>query len=323
MNNLIGDIGGTNTRLALAAAGEPRWDRLETYRNDDYESLAAVIEEYLGADGSACEAAALAVAGPVRRGVAKLTNRDWTISASTLRERFRWKHCTVVNDFSAVALAIPALRATDLEQTGGGERDAEEPVAILGPGTGLGVAGLIPGADGGRVLVTEGGHATATAIGERSAAICDRLRRRFGHVSIERIVSGQGMENIYRAIGELDGKNVEARSAAEIGEAAMQGDDPVAAETMEQFFALLGAAAGNLALTYGAFGGVYIAGGIVPRYLPLFRCSRFRESFEAKGRLSGYVRAIPAFVILHEEVELLGLAASLAARGAGRAWPRV
>lgn len=322
MKRLIGDIGGTNTRLALVAEGR-QWTHLETCRNDGYASLEAIVAAYLEKTQADPEAAAFAVAGPVRGGEAMLTNREWTISAAALARRFRLEHCHVVNDFSAVALGVPALTADNLERAGGGERDPAAPVAIIGPGTGLGIGGLVPGADGGRVLVTEGGHASLAATDERTAAIIERLRSRFGHVSGERAVSGQGIENLYQAVAEIDGRRVEALAAPDIGAAAEAGRDPVAVEALAHFFALLGAVAGDLALMYGAFGGVYIAGGIVPRHLSAFRNSGFRTAFEAKGRMSDYVKPIPAYVILHEEVELLGLAASLDALATGTPWPRV
>lgn len=320
MRRLIGDIGGTNTRLALVAEGR-QWQRLESYRNDDYASLEEIVAAYLETTGAAPDAAAFAVAGPVRGGEAALTNRKWKISATALARRFPFEHCRVVNDFSAVALGVPALEDGDLEQMGGGARDPDAPAAVIGPGTGLGIGGLVPGTDGGRVLVTEGGHASLAATDERGAAIIGRLRKRFGHVSGERAVSGQGIENLYRAIAELDGRRVESLAAPEIGEAAEAGRDPVAVEALSRFFTLLGAVAGDLALIYGAFGGVYIAGGIVPRYLDGFRSSGFRAAFEAKGRMSDYVKPIPVYVIRHEEVELLGLAASLDALATGAPWP--
>jgi glucokinase len=319
---LIGNVGGTKTRLALVSEGT-RWENLETHRNEEFDALEDIIAKYLDRHKAELEAGAFAVAGPVRDGEAELTNRDWRISARALSKRFGLEHCEVVNDFSGVALGIPALASDDLEHAGGGEADSDKPIAILGPGTGLGVGGIVPYGKERRVLVTEGGHASLPAVDARTAAIIERLRTRFDHVSIERAVSGQGLENIYRAIGELDDKELEQRDAAAIGEAAADGDDEVATETLRHFFALLGAVAGNLALSYGAFGGVYIAGGIVPRYLEAFRASGFREAFEAKGRMRDYVASIPVFVILHEEVELLGLAASLAARAKGKPWPRV
>lgn len=322
MSRLIGDIGGTNTRLALIEQGTS-WKHLKTCRNDDLDSLEDAIETYLEGRKDRPRTAAFAVAGPVRDGEARLTNRGWTISEKNLSKRFDLSHCKVVNDFSGVALGVPALTPDEVEQLGGGEPDCDKPTAILGPGTGLGVGGIVPCAGSARVLVTEGGHATLAAIDERSAAIVARLRERFGHVSLERVISGQGIENIYRALCEMDGKKPVLGDAAAIGTAAKRGDDKRAGEAMDYFFAWLGGAAGDLALSYGAFGGVYIAGGIVPRYLELFRASRFRECFEAKGRLSDYVKPIPAFVILHEEVELLGLASSLAARERGASWPVV
>lgn len=323
MKRLIGDVGGTNTRLALISEGI-RWERMQTYRNDDYGRFDDVVAAYLETHGARPEAAAFAVAGPVRGGKATLTNRGgWIISEAALQKRFGLDHCRVVNDFSGVALGVPALGSGDVERSGGGEAETGAPVAILGPGTGLGVGGLVPTGDGGRVLVTEGGHASLAAGDERQDAIISSLRRRFGHVSAERVASGPGLENLYRAIAELENGNARELDAAGVGGAALAGEDAAAVEALAQFFRFLGGIAGDLALEYGAFGGVYIAGGIVPRYLEAFRRSDFRAAFESKGRMSDYVRAIPAFVILHEEVELLGLAASLDARASAKPWPTV
>lgn len=319
---LIGDIGGTNTRLALVQEGT-EWSAMESHGNEDYDSLEAIVEAYLEAHDARPESGAFAVAGPVREGRVRLTNRGWTVDAEALEKRFSLEHCRVVNDFSAVAMGIPALEADVLEQVGGDHRNREAPVAIVGPGTGLGVGGIVPDGQGGRILVTEGGHATLAAGDDQQAAILACLRRRFGHVSCERAVSGQGIENLYQALAEIQGIDARALSAAAIGEAAEERDDTLARETLEQFFRFLGAVAGDLALTYGAFGGVYIAGGIVPRYLQRFRESGFRKAFEDKGRMSDYVKPIPVQVILHEEVELLGLAASLDARGRNKPWPHL
>lgn len=322
MRRLIGNIGGTSTRLALVDEGTD-WQGLETFRNDEFDSLENAIEGYLENRRPVPQTAALAVAGSVRDGEARLTNRSWRISAQHLERRFGFEHCKVVNDFSGVALGIPALATSDIEKLGGEEPGDDKPVAILGPGTGLGVGGIVPCGEAARVLVTEGGHASLSAVDDRSARMAGRLRDRFGHVSIERAVSGQGIENMYTALCELDGDTPVFSDAAGIGESARRGDDAHAVEALDYFFAFLGAAAGDLALSYGAFGGVYIAGGIVPRYLDMLRRSHFRGSFEAKGRMSDYVKTIPVFAILHEEVELLGLAASLEAREQGRAWPAV
>ncbi len=324
MIHLIGDIGGTNTRLALVVEGTV-WKRLRSYSNAEFASLEAVIDHYLQGVGVSPRGAAFAVAGPVKSGKVRLTNRGWSICAADLSQRFNLDDCLVVNDFSAVALGISALTPEDVEQVGGGVPESGAPIAVLGPGTGLGVGGLIPGrqGDGGRVLVTEGGHASLAAIDSRSEEVIARLRARLGHVSAERVISGKGIERLYQALAEIEGRRVERLGAADIGAHSELGGDPIAAQTMDLFFRLLGAFAGDLALSYGAFGGVYVAGGIVPRYLPRLRESGFRRAFEAKGRMSGYLRGIPVYVVLHPEVELLGLAGSLDARGAGRPWPVV
>lgn len=322
MQRLIGDIGGTNTRLALVREGSA-WSHMQSFHNEEYDSLEAIIGHYLQSHKARPDAAALAVAGPVRSGRVRLTNRGWMIDATALKRRFSLEFCRVVNDFSAVAMGIPALENDVLEQLGGDRRNSEAPVAIVGPGTGLGVGGIVPGQGGGRILVTEGGHASLPANDDQQAALLACLRRRFGHVSCERAISGQGIENLYQALAEIQGLDAAPLSAVEIGEAAAESNDTLANETLDLFFRLLGAVAGDLALSYGAFGGVYLAGGIVPRYLPRFRDSGFRQSFEAKGRMSEYLKPIPVFVILHEEVELLGLASSLDARARGVDWPHV
>lgn len=322
MVHLVGDVGGTNTRLALID-GSVDWQALQTCRNDDFDSLDDVITAYLDRHGEQPETAAFAVAGPVRDGEVTLTNRGWNISATRLCERFKFEHCAVVNDFSAVALGIPALAADDITRVHNGNVDQTRPIAILGPGTGLGVGAIVPCGDQARVLVTEGGHASVAAFDGRSSQVVERLRERFGHVSAERILSGQGMENLYRALCALDDEQPQLLDAAAIGAAAARGESAHAVEAMAYFFAFLGATAGDLALTYGAFGGVYIAGGIVPHYIQALRVSGFCRAFENKGRMNSYVQPIPVFVILHEEVELLGLAASLMARETGQPWPRV
>lgn len=322
MQRLIGDVGGTKTRLALVDKGTA-WTHMQTWRNEEFDALETIIDVYLEQYKVRPETAALAVAGPVRAGKVRLTNRGWTIDAGRLAERYSLEYCHVVNDFAAVALGLPGLTDADRVQAGGGRPDTSSPVAVVGPGTGLGVAGIVPGRDGGRILVTEGGHTTLAAADDRQAAILACLRRRFGHVSGERAVSGQGLENIYRALGEIDGCEVQALDAAAIGTAAVAGSDVVAVEALRQFFRFLGALAGDLALSYGALGGVYVAGGIVPRYLEALQKSDFRRAFEAKGRMYEYLAPIPVYVIVHDEVELLGLAASLDARANGRPWPQV
>jgi glucokinase len=322
MRNLIGDIGGSNTRFALIEEGLT-WNHFKTYRNEEFNSFEEIIETYLNDVKLTVSSAAFAAAGPVRHGSLTLTNRGWSISSEGLQQLFNFQHCSFVNDFSAIALGIKALREHDVIQVGGEKPDPFAPVGIIGPGTGLGVGGLVPGKDGGQVMVTEGGHVTLAARSDRAAEIIACLRKKFGHVSAERAISGQGIENLYWAISELAGTKNPTLKAADIGKAAMEGIDPIAKEAMEWFFTMLGSEAGDLALTYGAFGGVYIAGGIVRRYQESFLKSGFREAFEAKGRMSDYVKKIPVYLIVREHVELVGLAANLRAELTGLPWPHV
>lgn len=325
MSRLIGDIGGTNTRLALVEDGL-EWTEPECFLNDDFKSLEAIVNRYLSRQSTSVSDAAFAVAGPVKKGRARLTNRGWTISDASLVKAFNWRSAFVVNDFSAVGLGIPALTSRETEQLGGGRPDADAPIAIVGPGTGLGVGALVPGrgASGGRILVTEGGHASAAAIDDYTAAVIRELRRTIEHVSYERLLSGQGIENLYRAISVVEGQTAENLDAAEIGRRSLTaGPRDTVKVTMDTFFALLGSVAGDLALLYGAFGGVYIAGGIVPRYVECWRSSQFRVRFESKGRMSEYVKAIPVYLILHPEVELLGLAAFLKSSQGNLPWPMI
>ncbi len=321
MKNLIGDIGGTHTRLAVFE-DSVNWDEIKKYRNDDFSSLEEIITLFLKSTKLAPTMAAFSIAGPVFQGEVSLTNRPWHISAAKLQSQFNLQHCQVINDFSAVVMGIPALSAENLEQIGWGKSIPNGPIAVLGPGTGLGVGGMMPDAMGGHIVVSEGGHATLPATDSTSAEIIDRMRQRFGHVSAERAISGPGLQNLYHAIAEQEGivlpKNL---TPAEIGEAATEKEDPIAIRALDYFFAWLGTVAGDLALTYGAKGGVYIAGNIVSKYLIDLHRSQFRQRFENKGRVNFYMRAIPTFVILHPEVELLGLASSINARKNNTPWP--
>jgi glucokinase len=195
----------------------------------------------------------------------------------------------------------------DVHSLGGGSAVSGAPMVVLGPGSGLGVAGLV--GDGSRpiVVASEGGHATLPASSVREDAVLDHLRKRFGHVSAERVLSGPGIENLYHAIAALDGIDAPSRNAAEITNAALQGTCPTSRATLDMFCAMLGGFAGNAALTYGARGGVYIAGGIAPRILDYLAASEFRRRFEQKGRFRAYLEAVPSQVIVHPAANFLGL----------------
>jgi glucokinase len=253
--------------------------------------------------------ALLAVAGPVEGQRCELTNCSWIIDGDELRTTFGLAKVRVVNDFAATAYSLPSLAAGDLFAIGSGRAVTGAPMAVLGPGTGLGVACLVPGAKEPVVIAGEGGHATVAATSSREDAIIDHLRRRFGHVSAERVVSGTGLENLYQAIAALDQREVPARAAAEITRTALDGTCLTAGAALDMFCALLGSIAGNVALTLGARGGVYIAGGIAPRILAFMAGSEFRRRFEDKGRLRPYLAAVPSNVIVHPAAAFIGLKA--------------
>jgi glucokinase len=306
---LLGDVGGTNARFAVY--GEDRHiRRVRVMPVDDYATLGEAIEAYLSAEGirTPLRAAALAVASPVTGDAVTLTNHPWSFSISKLRGDLQVERLEIINDFTANALAVPHLKPEERVGIGGGKPVPETPIAVLGPGTGLGMSGLIPAKGTWTPLAGEGGHATMAAIDDQESEVLARLRRRYGHVSAERVLSGQGLVNLYETLAGIAGVTAEAYTPAQISDRAIGEEEPVCRAALEMFCAMLGAMAGNLALTLGARGGVYIAGGIVPRLGATFVGSRFRERFESKGRFRPYLSTIPTFVITAKEPAFLGLA---------------
>ena len=267
---------------------------------------------------AAIRSAIFAVAGVVTGERCALTNNPWVVDAAELRARFGFTGISIINDFEAIAWSLPHLTGDDLRTVGGREPAAQAPMVVLGPGTGLGVAAYVPREKGGFVLRSEGGHTTMPSGSLREDAIIENLRQRFGHVSAERVLSGHGLENLYRAIASIDVLTVPERTAAEITQAAVEGRCATSRAALDMFCAMLGEVAGNFALSFGAQGGVFIAGGIVPHLRDYLPRSQFRPRFEAKGRMRQYVEAIPVYLILHDDPAFIGLQ-SLAARRAWRA----
>jgi len=306
MLTLLGDIGGTNARFALYdghALGAVSHRAVA-----DFATPADAIRDVLGdLEGDQPSAALFAVAGPVGDGRAALTNGRWDFVAAELRDALGVEAVELVNDFAAQAQAVPAFADDDLRRVGGGRADPTAPIAVIGPGTGLGVAGLIPGRDAPTALVTEGGHVTMAPADADEARLLDRLRTSCGHVSAERVLSGPGLVNLYQAIADLEGRDAPNRTPEEITQMALSGECPTSVQSLDTFCAMLGTVAGNLALSLGAKGGVYITGGIVPRFADRFASSAFRERFEAKGRFAGYLAEIPTFVVIHPYAALIGL----------------
>jgi glucokinase len=311
---LVGDIGGTNARFALAdlAAGPGAIAAPRTFLCQQFETAEAAIERYLAETGRPRPHAALiAVAGPVSGGEAVFTNGAWRLSASSLEDR-GFRYARLINDYAALALAAPALEGDDRQAIGRPcPGVARETVAVIGAGTGFGVSALTW--DEGRAIAvsSEGGHAAFAPSDEVEAGLLEILRRRFGRVSIERLLSGPGLCNLYAALTELEGAPTAPPTPAEITALAMSGEDHWAVQTLERFCAIFGSVAGDIALTLGARGGVYLAGGIAPRILPALQASQFRKRFEAKGRFEGYMRQIPTHVILQPHAALIGAAEQL------------
>ena len=297
---LLGDIGGTHARFARRLAPEAPLQDVAVYACAEFPSLQAVLRRYLGDHaGGSGHWAAVGIANPVTGDEVRMTNLPWSFSITQMQREFGFEQLLVINDFSALALSLPVLDASQLRQVGPGARVPGTPRALLGPGTGLGVSGLVPEADGNEVpLAGEGGHVTLAAADDDEAAVIALLQHRFGHASAERALSGPGLVNLYQALCRLHHVHIDTTlDAAAITHAGLEGECAQCAAAIEMFCSLLGTVAGNLALTLGARGGVYIGGGIVPRLGAALDRSRFRERFEAKGRFAGYLHAIPTYVI--------------------------
>ncbi len=303
---LLGDIGATNARFALLSNGN--LNAISTYEVAKFGQFTDVLTIFLKEHSrqAQIDQALLAIAGPVKGERVALTNCSWEIDIRELQTRFGLK-VRIVNDFEAVALSLPVLTSTDLARMGDGRPEAGAPMAVLGPGSGLGVACLADPSEKRVVIASEGGHATVAPTCEQEDRIVHYLRKRFDHVSAERVISGSGLENIYQAIAALEGLEIPRRNAAQITKNALSGDCQLCRRSLHAFCAFLGSFAGNVALTLGARGGVYIAGGISPRILDFLLRSEFRKRFEAKGRFQGYLEAIPSYVITHPAAALVGL----------------
>ncbi len=318
---LIGDIGGTNARLALVSAPQREPEAIDVLRCADYPSLRDAVDDYLDRNGLAARHprwAALAMACPMSGDALRMTNNHWSLSVSRLREELALERLLLLNDFTAWALGVPGLDPADRVQVGGGEPQHPAPMAVLGPGTGLGASGLLPACDGSYMPLTgEGGHVTLAACTDEEAALVAWCRRRFGHASAERLISGSGIALMYEGLAEVRGVSAEPLAPADVTSRALQGRDPLCADVVSMFCAMLGTVAADLALTLGALGGVYIGGGIVPKLGPLFASSPFRSRFEDKGRFASYLAKIPVYVI---EAPYCGLSGAARALDSD-AWP--
>jgi glucokinase len=309
---LVGDIGGTNARFGLVA---PDGSLLHSsvLADSDYPSIAEAIDAYLGQRGGLPRPrrGAIAIASPVAGDEVRMTNHPWAFSISALGKQLGFQDLRVINDFTAQALALPHLKDGDRLVIGRGVAEEGSPIGVLGPGTGLGVSGMIPCGKRWIPLTGEGGHATMPPITDRESAVLGAMRQHLDHVSGERVLSGQGLVNLYNSLAEIDGVPAKQYSAAQITDVEVERTDSLCREATQMFCAMLGTVAGNLALTLGARGGVYIGGGIVPRLGERFAASPFRDRFEAKGRFQAYLAQVPTYVVTHKLPAFLGCAAAL------------
>ena len=306
------DIGGTNARFGWVASAGAAVTEVARYPCADHSGPAEAAEHYLHERGlPRPAAAAVGIATPVLGDLVSMTNLAWRFSIRELRQRLGVERLQVLNDFAALALGLPTATAGELRQIGTGSASEGAPLALIGPGTGLGVSGLLWTPGGVAPIVGEGGHVSLGAVDADEERIVGVLRRRFGHVSAERVLSGGGLANLHQALAELRDEAVAELDAATITERASAGGDSLCVETLDRFFAFLGSVSGNLALTLGARGGVYIAGGIVPRLGMAIDASSFRERFEAKGRFRDYLAAVPTWLVVE--------ASAIALRGANAA----
>ncbi len=306
---LLADIGGTNVRFALQSPGGTPHS-FAVLQQEDYRSPTTAIRDYLGRFDTRPDlnAAAFGVAAPTGNDVIDFTNSPWTFSQRRIRKAFGLERLEVINDFAAVALAIPHLSSSDWRKIGRGKRVPDAPVAVLGPGTGLGVSCLVPTSTGFRALETEGGHVTLAPFNDYEAGVLGFLRPKFDHISAERVLSGPGLVNLYMAVAQLEGRPIRRLTPSTITRRATSGECPVCTDVLDMFSEMLGTVASNLALSVGARGGVFVAGGIVPRMGTTFNGRKFRSRFEDKGRHSDYLREIPTYVVTHAAPAFLGLA---------------
>ena len=315
---LLADIGATHARFALQTAPGV-FRSVRVLKCDDFEGIVALLQFYLADhDGAPLHHAALAVANPINGDQVRMTNRDWQFSTDAVRRELGLQTLLIVNDFTALAMAIPGLKPDDLMKVGGGQVAGNAVVGVLGPGTGLGVSGVIPTVDGFVTLGSEGGHMNFAPADEREFAILQYAWKEWPHVSNERLISGPGMEIIYRALAQRNGVKAPPRASPDIITGALDDQDALCLEVLDCFCGMLGGAAANLAVTLGSFGGIFIGGGIVPRIGEWFAQSQFRARFEAKGRFTGYLADIPTFVITTPNPAFHGVATILSEHLRGR-----
>lgn len=306
----VADVGGTNIRLAQIDNG--KLTHIKKYLCSDYATIESVIQTYFAAfPESQFSAGCLGVACPVNSDFISMTNNHWQFSITQLQTALKLDWLGVINDFTAVAHAVTVLNQQQKAQIGRGEAVATDNIAVFGPGTGLGVKHLTLTAEGWLALDGEGGHVDFAPVDEQDIAIWRFLTKKYGHASAEEVMSGRGLVQIYQALAEYKDVAAVFDDPADITDRALDGSCELSHATLTQFCRIMGSFAGNLALNMGTRGGVYIGGGIAPRFLNFLKDSDFRMRFEAKGRFRDYVASIPTFIITEPDHGLIGAMAYL------------
>jgi len=303
MTWIISDIGATSSRCGIYSGNETQTTNVQVYRNDSFDDLQSMLANYISSCPKKPENCALAVAAPIDGDNVHMINRDWSFSSAAIGQQFRFDEVEMLNDFHALAYALPKFRDSDRHEVGRATDYRKGTIAVLGPGSGLGMSAWVDNDGGTAALRGEGGHISIAGRNEFEDNIIARLRKRFGHCSAERVLSGPGLLAIHEAMHDTQLSRSE--------DITSNLEDPQCKATLEQFFRFLGSAAADLALVSGAYGGVYIAGGIVPSCVKEICNSEFRNRFEDKNRYAEYMRAIPTWVITAREPGLVGLAAYL------------
>lgn len=315
---LAGDVGGTKTNLALFRREGKRLSRddLRTYPSREFPSLESILKEFLG-DRRDVSLACIGVAGPVRSGRSRLTNLPWAVEEESIRRACRARRSFLINDLQATAFAVPFLGSDRLAVLQEGKADPEGTIAVVAAGTGLGAAFLVRSGRGYLPFPSEAGHVDFAARDEREAKLLTHLQSRFGRVSVERVVSGPGLRDLYRFLREAEGfsetAEVDAQLSREdparvITKEGISGRSTACGEALRWFVSLYGALAGNFALQYFATGGVVLGGGIAPAILPVLMEGAFLDAFRAKGRFREFLTEVPVEVVLDDRAALLGAA---------------
>lgn len=309
---VVGDIGGTHVRFAICR-GVQDISRIWVRRTVDYRDLEAPLREFLAQEGMpAIKTAVIGIANPVSGDHITMTNAQWSFSTEAVRKALKLDRLVLLNDFSVLALALPHLPSDELELIGSGQAVRGAPIGLLGPGTGLGVSGLIPTSEGKWIaLAGEGGHTSFSPSDETETWLWEQAREAYGHVSTERFLSGAGLQFIHHCLTRQAGLQPEELAPPDITTRALEQSCPHSMQTLDIFCAILGTAAANLALTLGARGGIFLGGGIVPKLGEYFSRSPFYARFRDKGRFGDYLAAIPVYVIRSPYPGLVGAAAHL------------